>query len=271
METNSSAITIREILYNEVCPPYNIPSHTHTVYQWYCLIFGNADFSADQEIYKLNPGDSILISPDVVRQPIYRYPSAGYFYVLFENHDLHLNKSVDKVVTVPSDVHHELLSLVHEINKPEENTYRFVESLVIRLLISIERSLKTSVPIEQQSFLNLQAQKDIVERVEAFMRRNLHRELNHKELSDEFHISTSHLARIFRNATGITLTKRLIQLRILRAKQLLLESSLPISEISLSVGYTNFSHFAKVFRQELGVSPGDYRRSQGNIRRNLAI
>lgn len=271
MGKNSSAITIREILYNEVCPPYNIPSHTHAVYQWYCLIFGNADFLTDQEIHKLNPGDSILISPNVVRQPYYRYPSAGYFYVLFENHDLQLYKSVDKVLNIPSDIHHDLLTLVHEINKPEENTYRFVEALVIRLLISIERSLKTNLPFEQKSFLNMQAQKEIVERIEAYMQRNLHRELNHKELSNEFHISTSHLARIFRNSTGITLTKRLMQLRISKAKQLLLESSLPISEISLSVGYTNFSYFAKIFREELGVAPGDYRRSQGNIRRNLAI
>ena len=81
----------------------------------------------------------------------------------------------------------------------------------------------------------------------------------------------THLARVFRNTTGTTLSRRLIEFRINRAKQLLLESSLPISEISLQVGYTSFSHFAQIFRQETGVSPGDYRRSQGNIRRNMDI
>ena len=271
MDINSLAIIIWEIIYNEVCPPYRITPHTHMLYQWYCIVFGNVDYTIADKTYKLNPGDSLLVSPDIVRYPTYKYPSVGYLYVLFENHDLLLTKSLDQVVKMPNDVHQEFLSLVNEINKPKENTYRFVEALVVRLLISIERSLTTNLPNEQKSYLNIHSQKEIVERVEAYMKRNLHRELNHKELADEFHLSTSHLARIFRNATGATLTKKLTQLRITKAKQLLLESSLPIYEVSFSVGYTSFSHFAKVFRQEVGVTPGDYRRSQGNIRRNLAI
>ena len=69
----------------------------------------------------------------------------------------------------------------------------------------------------------------------------------------------------------MTISTRLVQLRIDRAKQLLLESSLPISEISLQVGYTNFSHFTQTFRKMTGVTPSDYRRSQGNTRRKLNI
>lgn len=125
--------------------------------------------------------------------------------------------------------------------------------------------------IDYSSSLNIQAKNEFIERVEAYMKRNLHRELNHKELSHEFHISTSQLSRIFKNSTGMTLSKYLLQLRISKAKQLLLESSLPISEISLLIGYTSFSFFSLVFRQELGVTPGDYRRTKGNIRRNLEI
>lgn len=271
MELKSPAITIREIIYNEVCPPYTITPHTHTLYQWYSIVFGNVDYTIEGKTFKLCPGDSLLVSPNTVRHPTYKYPSVGYLYVLFENNDLSLARSVDQVVKIPHDVNHEFLSLVNEINKPKENTYRFVEALVVQLLISLERSTKTNLPNEQKSYLNIQSQKELVERVEAFMKRNIHRELNHKELSDEFHISTSHLARIFKNATGVTLTKKLTQLRITKAKQLLLESSLPIYEVSFSVGYTSFSHFAKVFRQEVGVSPGNYRRSQGNIRKNIAV
>jgi len=271
METNIPAITIRQILYNEVGFPYHVPPHSHSVYQWYCLVFGSVDYSIDGKIYKLNPGDTILISPDVTRYPTYSYRSTGYFYVLLNILGLNLKNLPENLITIPNELQNDFTTLVREINKPGDNTYHYVEALVTRLLIGINRSLQNNETLEYSSSLNIQAKNEFVERVEAYMRRHLHRELNHKELSKEFSISTSQLSRIFKNSTGMTLSKYLFQLRINKAKQLLLESSFPISEISLMIGYTSFSHFSLVFRQELGLTPGDYRRTKGNIQRNLEI
>jgi transcriptional regulator GlxA family with amidase domain len=63
--------------------------------------------------------------------------------------------------------------------------------------------------------------------------------------------------------TGQTLIERLTELRVNYAKELLLQSTLSITEISLQVGYSSFSHFSKVFKTAVDVSPSDYRRSQG--------
>jgi|AutmiccommuBRH23_1029490.scaffolds.fasta_scaffold01123_8 AraC-like DNA-binding protein len=271
MDTRKPTITIREIVYNEVGSSYFVPQHIHNLYQWYCVVYGSVDFKVGDTTNKMNPNDSILISPGMLRSPKYRDRSLGYFYVLFENHSLKIKYLSDVVVSIPNEFQNDLSSLIHEINKPEENTVELVEALIIRLLIGLERSQKINTPIEYSSNLNIQSKKEIVEGIETYMQRNLHHNLSRKELSNVFHLSPSHLARVFRNTTGTTLSRRLIEFRINRAKQLLLESSLPISEISLQVGYTSFSHFAQIFRQETGVSPGDYRRSQGNIRRNMDI
>lgn len=65
---------------------------------------------------------------------------------------------------------------------------------------------------------------------------------------------------------GIGLSEYLTQERMRLAQSLLKNTSFPISIIASRVGYVNFSHFAKVFKQEFGVSPSEYRKicdSQG--------
>lgn len=269
METNKSPINIREIVYNEAGASYNIPPHTHALHQWYYVVFGNVDISCNENFFTLQSDASILISPNVIRSPKYHNKSVGYFYVLFENHHLILDNLADKVVTIPNELHFDLNTLINEINRPGENTYELVEALVTRILIGLERKKKNHNFTDNSSYLNIRSQNELLIQIDAYLQRNLHKNISRRDLSIVFHISTSHLARIYRNTSGITLSRRLFQFRIIRAKQLLLESSLPISEISLQVGYTNFSHFTKIFRNEIGVTPSDFRRTQGNIRRKL--
>ena len=59
---------------------------------------------------------------------------------------------------------------------------------------------------------------------------------------------------------GIGLSEYLTQERMRLAQSLLKNTSFPISIIASRVGYVNFSHFAKVFKQEFGVSPSEYRK-----------
>jgi len=271
METNRSPINIREIVYNEVGSSYNIPSHSHSLFQWYCVIYGNVEFSCNNQSHILKPDDSILISPGIMRAPKFHNKSIGYFYVLFDNHHLFLEKLENKIVAIPNKLRTELTSLINEINKPGENTYEFVEALVTRILIELNRIATAPIQTENLSTLNIQTQNELFNQIDAFLRRNLYKNISRKNLSEVFHISPSHLARIFHNTSGMTISNRLLQLKIDRAKQLLLESSLPISEISLQVGYTNFSHFSQIFRKITGVTPSNYRRTQGNIRRKLNI
>ena len=65
----------------------------------------------------------------------------------------------------------------------------------------------------------------------------------------------------FKDNLGRTLMQHINLLRIERASRLLRETDLPILEISLSVGFENFSYFIKRFREVYGCTPTDYRRS----------
>jgi AraC-like DNA-binding protein len=64
---------------------------------------------------------------------------------------------------------------------------------------------------------------------------------------------------MFRKITGINFTDYLSRLRIERAKNLLLNPNLRISEIAFEVGFQSLTHFNRVFKRVLGQSPTDYR------------
>ena len=59
--------------------------------------------------------------------------------------------------------------------------------------------------------------------------------------------------------TGINFTNYLSRLRIEKAKNLLLNPNLRVSEIAFEVGFQSLTHFNRVFKKVLGLSPTDYR------------
>lgn len=69
-----------------------------------------------------------------------------------------------------------------------------------------------------------------------------------------------YFARAFRRRFGETPHRFVLQRRIDRAKQLLRESETPLVEIALHCGFASQSHFASVFRRQVGVTPGRYRK-----------
>ncbi|MBX3011202.1 MAG: AraC family transcriptional regulator [Caldilineaceae bacterium] len=77
------------------------------------------------------------------------------------------------------------------------------------------------------------------------------------ELTQLVHLSPYHLLRSFKAALGLPPHAYLNQLRVERAKRLLL-AGLPIVEVALAVGFTDQSHLTRAFKRIVGVPPGQY-------------
>lgn len=77
--------------------------------------------------------------------------------------------------------------------------------------------------------------------------------------SEQFHIAPQTLRRKFKEATGETLSSYMTALRIGRAKELLITTELDINEICVQCGYLDLSSFIRLFKSEVGVSPGRFR------------
>ncbi|WP_083894110.1 AraC family transcriptional regulator [Rivularia sp. PCC 7116] len=74
-------------------------------------------------------------------------------------------------------------------------------------------------------------------------------------------ISQFHFSRLFKNSMGISPHKYVIKQRVERAKSLLKNPELSVTEISLLCGFNSHSHLGKYFRQLTGFTPRQYRAS----------
>jgi AraC family transcriptional regulator len=81
------------------------------------------------------------------------------------------------------------------------------------------------------------------------------------ELASDAGVHPDHLARAFRAWFGDAIGRYVRRLRLDWAATRLAGSDLPIVEIALDAGFADQSHFTRAFRHQLGVTPGDYRRS----------
>jgi AraC-like DNA-binding protein len=73
------------------------------------------------------------------------------------------------------------------------------------------------------------------------------------------HVSTFYFCKMFKKATGLTFTDYLGRIRVEKAKNLLLNPHLRVSEIAYTVGFQSLTHFNRVFRKLTGESPTDFR------------
>lgn len=85
-------------------------------------------------------------------------------------------------------------------------------------------------------------------------------------LAGQFYISKYHLSRTFKEVTGYGINEFINIHRIRRAKRLLEETDMSISEIASSLGYGSISYFEKIFKTYMAISPLKYRKTPDTVR-----
>ncbi|RAP42977.1 DNA-binding response regulator [Rhodovulum viride] len=93
-----------------------------------------------------------------------------------------------------------------------------------------------------------------------YIERNLHKGVTLEDAADFAQISPCYLSRLFRKEMDVTFISYLKTQRIERAKELLQDSDLPITNVSLDLSFQDANYFCKAFKKEVGLSPSEYRR-----------
>lgn len=106
---------------------------------------------------------------------------------------------------------------------------------------------------------------DIVKSVKKYLEDNRAKNISSTDICKDLACSRSHISHQFKNQTGMSIREYLTKLRINDAKHLLEYSDLTVTEIAFTVGFGSSNYFTNVFKKELGVAPGVYRR---NLREN---
>lgn len=138
--------------------------------------------------------------------------------------------------------------------------HRGVASVLGKGLFGLDETVaRIGAALEHKRRLSSEAQR-LIRRAMAFIHENYAQPLTRKDIAKHISIAEDYLTFCFRQELGATPIKYLQRYRINRAKGLLKEDSLSITDIAGLVGFSDSSYFSRIFHRETGMSPEEFRR-----------
>jgi AraC family transcriptional regulator len=152
--------------------------------------------------------------------------------------------------------------LAQEIEAPGFASGVLVESLALGLMVEIARYLRQT---GEQKLPTATA-------LAPWQLRRINQYLNEvdgaptvSDLARQCGVSRSHLSRLFKVSTKMTVHDYVVDVRVKRAKAYLVDTDLPLKEISSRLGFSRPARFSQAFRQSVGESPRAYRQQFRNL------
>jgi AraC-like DNA-binding protein/mannose-6-phosphate isomerase-like protein (cupin superfamily) len=111
---------------------------------------------------------------------------------------------------------------------------------------------------------------EIVEKVDGFLVQNVRKRLSMNELANYCNMSCSNLEHLYRNATGMSISKSFQKIKIYKVEEALRNDlDAQIKSVALAFGFRSFSYFSRLFRQRFGMSPSQYTEEIKRLYSNL--
>ena len=155
--------------------------------------------------------------------------------------------------------------LLTEYTSYHADKFKFIESYVNLILLTIKRFSADAMPARAASEQNRHADVKLVARYQSLIETRLSQAEIRPEYfgpsyyADQLHVHPNHLNAITKRLTGHT-AKQVIQEKVaLLAKSLLAQSDLSIKEIAYRLGYDEATHFSSFFKKATSLTPQQYR------------
>lgn len=107
---------------------------------------------------------------------------------------------------------------------------------------------------------NLKTKNLLIQRAMELIREEYQNGLTLEELAGKLYVSDEYLSAQFKKETGKTFTETIRKIRLEKVKDLLLHSNLKLNQIAYMVGISDPKYMSKIFREEYGVLPAEYRK-----------
>lgn len=129
--------------------------------------------------------------------------------------------------------------------------------------VSLEQFFEDFFELWEKTFFEdcVENGKELMQEVENFIINHAEQPITTKMLSKKFGLVSPYLSKLFKDYKGETPTQYIQNIRISRAKELLVRfPELLAKDVAEMVGYNNPLYFSKIFKKKTGVYPSEYRR-----------
>jgi YesN/AraC family two-component response regulator len=254
---------------------YNMQfQHFHTFYELCIFLCPNAVHFVEGIPYDVQAFDIVGISPNRLHKT--QYPDGRpckRIIIQFNlpSHVTGLSNEYEQLLKIfnrdvpifrfGSELQKRLFGKLNDIYQlaPKQDSMRnlIIHQKFIEFLILLFLNQETNIYSSEAELSNLESK---VYSVARYIHAHYPEELSLEFLAKHFGISTSYLSHRFKNVTGFSVTDYIQMTRIRNAQALLINTKIPITEISEPCGFNCFSQFNRVFRKHIGMSPSTYRK-----------
>ena len=245
-------------------------SHYHPYYEFYYLLSGQCRCFISHSIYRLFPGDLIMIPPSVLHRVLYEtkrpaeriniFFSENYMHRVFAAGDSDLCAGLfsRSRLTVPSSSRPQLERLMTHLRLESESSDPYAplmtRSLFSEFLVEIARCqnvLQTPQFLDETSTAIKESARYIYEHYEE--------PVSLAAAAAVAHMNPTYFSKKFRETTGFGFKEYLTHIRLQNAAHLLRTTDTSITEIAGICGFSDGNYFGDAFRKHYGMSPRAYR------------
>lgn len=120
----------------------------------------------------------------------------------------------------------------------------------------------------RQALATTATEPPAVANAKTFVQAHVEEPITLAQVVDHVHVSRFYFCKLFRKATGMTLTDYIVRVRLEKAKSLLANPAMRISEVVFAAGFGSIPRFNNVFKRYVGMPPTEYR---ANLRAQLPV
>ena len=245
-------------------------SHLHDSHQLLYVTSGQAQITVSEKTYTAKPGTLVLISrfeahsvetssPDYCRYTLQIAPEVSAYGNLvgypvlsvLTNRPDHFCHCLD--MSGCGEFEALLRQMVQEKAANTSVSEKLLDLHFLQLLLYLSRTHPELVTQGDPAL-------HLVQKVQNFLEANFASPLTLEDLSQQFHLSPSHLSHQFKRVAGISVMGYLQACRLASAKQQLVQTDLPVSSIVENCGYSDNSNFGRYFRSVTGLTPSQFRK-----------
>ncbi|MGJ6980450.1 helix-turn-helix domain-containing protein [Aestuariimicrobium soli] len=253
--------------------------HRHSYYE-VCLAYAGAgEFRHGDEVFTITPGQVFLARPGVLHEiesstddplgiAFWGLDLVGSLPVPMPAWALGLDHGPvvsTRVGSLPALVS----ALAAEARSPRSGAAGVLRALGAALVVETGRAFAApdTLAVEPPPRDRGEQQYRVMVR---YLRDNLGRPVAVRDVAAAVHLSERHAERLFRQQAGESLMVTLRRLRVERAAGLLRDGDDSVTDVAARVGYLDVASFRAAFREVLGQSPSEYRRTNGTVHRGAA-
>lgn len=246
---------------------YYCEPHWHSAPELICILSGEFSVTLGHTTSLATAGSLLYINPDEIHSLEAQVPNSQLLTIQFAPNlfdELHPAPQMDyaltfskAVRTVDSQLRYSLFALLEHVVNAQPSFTRI--ALIYQLLGALETAGENSANRHQATIRKKDQQ--LVKYGIEFINQHFDDELNLATIAENAGVSYHHFSRIFKKISGYNFKEYLTMIRINKAKQLLKDTCIPITDISYCCGFSGHKQLIFAFNKYCRMTPTEFRKN----------